>query len=211
MTPSRVDWPGAVAVVEHVLGVGVVDRHDRVLERALGLHGAQADDAGRRLLGAGQASPTPGRGASEWMPRHEVAAVVHGHGGVAVEQRVDVGVVELGVLALDGEGGDALVARPARRPRRPGSTAGSRRRSRTSAPPALSVRSRLAVSVVTCRQAATTGPGRAGAPWRSAPGSRSAPACWRRPRRCAGGRGRRGRGRRRRGQWTDVDMVVCSS
>ena len=29
---------------------------------------------------------------------------------------------------------------------------------RTSAPPALSVRSRLAVSVVTCRQAATTAP-----------------------------------------------------
>ena len=44
---------GAVAVVEKVLGVGLVDRHDRIPEHAVGLHRAQPDDAGRRLLRTG--------------------------------------------------------------------------------------------------------------------------------------------------------------
>ena len=44
----------AVAVVEEVLGLGLVDGHDREGQRAVGGHGLQADDAGGRLLGAGE-------------------------------------------------------------------------------------------------------------------------------------------------------------
>ena len=43
----------AVAVVEHVLRHRLVDGDDREAELALGLERLQADDAGRRLLGAG--------------------------------------------------------------------------------------------------------------------------------------------------------------
>ena len=45
---------GAVAVVEEVLGLGLVDRDDREAERPVGGHRPQPDDAGRRLLGAGE-------------------------------------------------------------------------------------------------------------------------------------------------------------
>ena len=45
--------PGAVAVVEEVLGLRLVDRHDRVAQRSVGGHGAQSDDASGCLLGTG--------------------------------------------------------------------------------------------------------------------------------------------------------------
>ena len=44
---------GAVAVVEEVLGLGVVDGDDRQLEDAVLLHRPQPDHAGRRLFHAG--------------------------------------------------------------------------------------------------------------------------------------------------------------
>ena len=92
--------------------------------------------------------------------RDEVAAVVHGHRGVEVENGVDVGEVGLGVLAADGPGGDALVAHE-----RGGHVVLGRQRVRCagedqSAPPAFRVRRRLAVSVVTWRQAAAMEPSR---------------------------------------------------
>ena len=51
----------AVAIVEQVLGVGVVDRDDRVLQHALLRHGAQADDAGGGLFRAGDDAVEPRR------------------------------------------------------------------------------------------------------------------------------------------------------
>ena len=67
---------GAVAVVEQVLGLGLVDRHDREAERLVGGHRLEPDDAGRRLLGAGEdLLDLVGPLAVE--QRDEVAAVVH--------------------------------------------------------------------------------------------------------------------------------------
>src|SRR5262249_439177 len=44
---------GSVAVVEHVLGLGVIDGDDGILQHAIFGHGAQADHAGRGLFGSG--------------------------------------------------------------------------------------------------------------------------------------------------------------
>ena len=99
---------GAVAVVEEVLGLGLVDGHDREAERAVGGHRPEADDAGRRLLGAGEDL----RDLRRPLPveqRDEVAAVVHGHLRVRVGDRVEVGVVGVAVLAAAGEGGDPVL------------------------------------------------------------------------------------------------------
>ena len=92
---------GAVAVVEHVLGVGVVDGHDREHEAALGLERLEADDTGGRLLGA--ADDVRGH-VRPLAVQHtdDVGAVVHGDVGPMVDAGVDVLVVGLVVLALDG-------------------------------------------------------------------------------------------------------------
>ena len=99
---------GAVAVVEEVLGVGVVHRDDRVLERAVGGHGRETDDAGRGLLGAaddvGERLGELGVDAT-----HHVGAVVHRHVRLEGDRLVDVRVVGVGVLALDRVGADAVV------------------------------------------------------------------------------------------------------
>ena len=118
----------AVAVVEHVLGVGVVDGHDRVLERALGLHGPQPDDTGRGLLGAGQdlrhlaraasggcATPCRTRRPSSWWDAGRAA-------------RRCARSTARSPHPSPRRWGCPRRAR-ARRPRRPGSTTGSRRRS----------------------------------------------------------------------------------
>src|ERR1019366_4836566 len=44
--------PGAVAIVEQMLGVGVVDGHDGIAQHAFLRHGAQTNHAGGRLFGA---------------------------------------------------------------------------------------------------------------------------------------------------------------
>jgi hypothetical protein len=67
---------GPVAVVEEVLRLGLVDRHDREPEREVGGHRLEADDPGRRLLGAGE-DLLELAGAFAVEQRHEVAAVVH--------------------------------------------------------------------------------------------------------------------------------------
>src|SRR5438067_2462622 len=99
---------GAIAVVEHVLGQGVVDADDRERERAALLHRPQADDAGGGLLGAAdhlgeQIAP---RGV---QLADEIAAVVHRHLRAVVERRLEVAEVGLPILALDGEDADALL------------------------------------------------------------------------------------------------------
>ena len=99
---------GAVAVVEHVLGQGVVDGDDREGEVARGLHGAQALDARGRLLGAAddvleELAPVADDAGDE------IAAVVHGDVGLVIERGLDVLEVGGAILALDGVDGDALV------------------------------------------------------------------------------------------------------
>ena len=117
MMPSIVDWPGAVAVVEEVLGVGVVDGDDRELQHAVLGHGAQADDAGGGLLRAAEDAASGqllALGESECDQvdtRSAPSSMVMC--GLMVEGRADVLVVGLVVLALDGEDGDAVVAAPA--------------------------------------------------------------------------------------------------
>ena len=73
--------------------------------------------------------------------------------GRVVEHRLDVPVVRLVVLALDRVHVGIPLARTAPPRRRPASTAGSTRRARPPPLPPSASRIRLAVSVVTCRQA----------------------------------------------------------
>ena len=95
-------------VVEQVLGLGVVDGHDRVAKHAGGFHGTQADDARPRVLGA---ADHLGElfGTRLMQPRDEVASVVHGQLRMRVQDGVDVAVVLLVALAFDSEGGDGFV------------------------------------------------------------------------------------------------------
>ena len=99
---------GAVAVVEHVLGVGLVDGHDREHEPALGLERLEADDPGGRLFGA---ADDVGRHVGTLAVQHadDVGAVVHGDVGTVVDAGVDVVVVGGVVLALDGVDAHAVV------------------------------------------------------------------------------------------------------
>ena len=90
-------------VVEQMLRVGVVDRHDRVRERAVRGHRAEADHPGRGFLGApehlGQLV-----GALRVEDAHQIRAVVHRDHRPEVEHGVDVLVVRVVVLAFDREG-----------------------------------------------------------------------------------------------------------
>jgi len=99
---------GAVAVIEQVLRVGVVHRDDRVLQCTISLHGAQADDPGGRLLGAGDDALEP-RAALLVEGRDDIGAVVHGQGWAEGKRGLDVGVVRIPVLAADREGRDTEV------------------------------------------------------------------------------------------------------
>jgi len=146
---------GAVAVVEHVLRVRLVDGDDGVLEAVLAGEGAQADDAGRRLLGA--ADDAASRSVrSRWRraTRSAPSSIVIWASSRARHRRDVVGVV---VLALDGEGGDAVLG-----DERGGDVVLRAERfeaqSAISAPPSRRAIIKLAVSVVTWRHAATRRP-----------------------------------------------------
>ena len=101
--------PGAIAVVEEMLGFGFVDGNDGVAERAIGSHSVQADDAGGSFLGAAQHRGQQ-FGAAAVEQAYQVSAVVHGVLGLAVQHRAEVLVVGFVVLALDGIGGNAVLA-----------------------------------------------------------------------------------------------------
>ena len=160
---------GAVAVVEEVLGLRLVDRDDREAERAVGGHRLEADDAGRRLLGAGEdLLDLVGPLAVE--QRHEVAAVVHRDLGLGVGDGVEVARSTCRGPRRAGRTWRCRTRRRAPPRRRPSSTAGSRPRGTTSAPPALRVRIRFAVSVVTWRHAPIADAGAAAARARTARG-----------------------------------------
>ena len=99
---------GAVAVVEEILGHGVVDRDDGVFQHPVLGHGLEADDAGGGLLGAGE-DPREQLLALGMHGKDDIGAVVHGHLGFDVQGLVEVAVVGVAVFALDGEGGDAFM------------------------------------------------------------------------------------------------------
>ena len=80
---------GAVAVVEEVLRLRLVDGDDREGELAVGLQRPQADDAGRRLLGA---ADDLGELVAALPVEHadHVGAVVHRELRAVVDGRLDV-------------------------------------------------------------------------------------------------------------------------
>ena len=104
--------PGAVPVVEQVLGIRVVDRDDWIPQHAFLGHGAQPDDAGRRLL------RTPDHPIQCILPlgvqdRDQICAVVHRNVRLVVQRRQNVAVIAVVVLALDGEHRNAMIAHQA--------------------------------------------------------------------------------------------------
>ncbi len=78
--------PGAVAVVEQVLGVGIVHRDDGILQHAFLRHGAQADDAGGGLFGAADHA-VERVFALGVQHDDQVGAVIHGDVRLVVERR----------------------------------------------------------------------------------------------------------------------------
>src|SRR4029077_14064147 len=100
---------GAVPVVEEMLRERLVHSDDRKAQRAVARHGAKPDDSGGGLLGARdhvleQLAP------ALVQLRDKICAVVHGDLRLCIEDSLDVGVVPSGVLAVDGEGGDPMLA-----------------------------------------------------------------------------------------------------
>ncbi len=91
-----------------MLGVGVVDRDDRELQCAVGRHRAQPDNACSGLLGAADHVGERLR-AFRMDAAHDIRAVVHGDLRLVVDRSVDVRVVGLSVLALDGVGADTVL------------------------------------------------------------------------------------------------------
>ena len=98
----------AVAVVEEVLRLRLVDRDDREGELAVPLERLQPDHARGGLLGAGDhvAELLAAGGVED---ADHVGAVVHRDVRLVVDRRLDVLVVRVVVLALDREGRDAVL------------------------------------------------------------------------------------------------------
>src|SRR5215472_1030292 len=101
--------PGTVAIIEEMLGHGVVDGDDRVLERAVLGHGPKTNDAGSGFFGACDDVADEILALGEERS-DEVAAVVHGELRLVLERGLEMLVIGGVVLALDGEGGDIEVA-----------------------------------------------------------------------------------------------------
>ena len=173
---------GAVAVVEEVLGVGLVDRDDREGELALGLERLEPDDAGRRLLGAAEDLARAGRdgpcaGRRSRRPRRPWSAAGGGR------PRPRCASSRSGRPRRGWRRRGCRTRRRARRPRRPAWRAGSTRRARRRRPPpsacgrgSRSPSSRGGTPRCGCRPAA--------APARNGRGSRREPACAGPPTRC---------------------------
>ena len=97
-----------------MLGIGLIDGHDRVAQDALLGHAAQANHACCRLLG-------PADHAVQQLSAlgvehgHQVGAIVHGHVRPRGQRLLDVAVVGRIVFTFDGECGDAELAGECRR------------------------------------------------------------------------------------------------
>ena len=81
--------PGAVAVVEHMLGHGLVDGDDGVLEHPVLLHGLEPDDPSGGLFGAAD-DPVEHVGTLAVQQTDHVGAVVHGQLRTKVDDLLDV-------------------------------------------------------------------------------------------------------------------------
>ena len=107
-----------VPVVEEMLGIGVVDGHDRVAQRAGAGHASQPDHPRRGFLGPSDHVPQHVRPLAV-EDGHQVRAVVHRHGRVGIERLVDVPVVGRPIFSparehrqmnvLDQRGGDVVL------------------------------------------------------------------------------------------------------
>ena len=99
----------AVAVVEQVFGVRVIDSHDGETEDAFLRHGAQTDDAGGGLLGA---ADNAGEGVLPlgMEDGDQVGAVIHRDVRLVIDGSQNMAVIGVIVLALDGEDGDVVIA-----------------------------------------------------------------------------------------------------
>ena len=120
---------GAVAVVEEVLGLRLVDRDDREPKHPVGGHRPQPDDARRRLLGAGMDLRHLVR-TLRVEQVDEVTAVVHRQLRVGVRDRPQVRVVRVVVLAAPGVTSRCRIRTRAQPRRRPSWTAGCSPRGR---------------------------------------------------------------------------------
>src|SRR6266850_4103900 len=100
---------GAVTVVEEMLGHRIVYRDDRILQRAVLSHGAQADHAGGGLFGPGNHIRNE-IGALGQEHGDEIRAVVHSELRLVLQSSAQVRIVGVIVLALDGKRGDVVVA-----------------------------------------------------------------------------------------------------
>ncbi len=89
---------GAVAIVEQVLGVGVVDRDHRIFEGAVGSHGAQPDDAGGGFFGAAH-DAVEQFAASGVQLVHQIGAVVDGDLRADIEGGGQPAIVAVVVIA----------------------------------------------------------------------------------------------------------------
>ncbi len=105
---------GAVAVVEQMLGVGIVHRDDGIAQHALLRHSAQADDAGGGLFRAGDHA-VEHVGTLGERDGDQVGAIIHGDVRLVIQRRHDVRVIGVVVLALDGVDRDVVVANQASR------------------------------------------------------------------------------------------------
>ncbi len=98
----------AVTIVKEVLGHCVVDGHDRVLQSAFRRHRPQANDTGRGLLG-------PADHVVQDLPAvlvhraDQIRTVVHRQMGFMIQSSVEVLVVGIVVLALDGVDRDLVI------------------------------------------------------------------------------------------------------
>ena len=99
----------AVAVVEQMLGVRVVDRNDGKLQHAFLRHGTQADHSGRGLFRSAN-HVFESVGALGVQDRHQVGAIVHRDVWLVIDRGQNVVVVGVVVLALDGVDGNVVVA-----------------------------------------------------------------------------------------------------
>src|SRR5712672_570881 len=101
--------PSAVAIVKEMLGHGVVDGNDRILQRAVLGHGAKTNDTGGGFF---RSSNDIGDEIGALGQEHgdEVRAVVHGELRLMLESGAQVRIVGVVVLALDGECRDVVVA-----------------------------------------------------------------------------------------------------
>jgi hypothetical protein len=100
--------PRAVAVVEEMFRLGVIDGDDGIAQHAVLGHALEPDDTGCRLFGPGQDAGKKVAPAG-MGDRDKVRPVVHRDGGPVVQGLEDVPVIGLVVLPLDSEDGDLVV------------------------------------------------------------------------------------------------------